>query len=347
MRSRVFEASGRLLAAGNVLLALALAFPALTGCGKDGGTHEEPEQWPALSSGLSASGTYLGDSHESGTGVMTVVIMDRSLTFNEALQSYIGPGESLTLSLGIPLAADASAPELPEGTYEASSDESHPEWTFCTQGIDRTTVNSYDEDGNISVTPVTGGRVTVHSSGDMYWISCSLDTEEGSYSREYVGKIRIANKSADGFVSNLSGDIACSPMQYAEMVYMSGDGVSDKWSLFLANGYTAEDGAFDEGFLISISAEPGHMSIPAGTYTVSEAEGSTAPGTVVPGYGPFVESNGSWFFSYTRGTLYAQIKSGQLVIRDTDDGQTAISLSFKDGNGYSLTASFSGIPELY
>lgn len=328
-----------------MIFAAAFMAAVLCGCDKNGG-QAGPEQWPALSEGLSVSASYLGDSYGSGSGAYTVTIRDSRLVFDEDLQSYIGPGESLTLSLGAPLADDMSSLVLPAGVYTASEDETHPEWTFCTAGMDRTALNVYDGEGNITVKPALGGTVTVRESGGMYWISCSLVLEDGTLDREYVGKMRVGNMSSEGFISNLTGNIACPAMEYAEVTYNSGNGAVGNYSLFLANGYNEYDGSFDEGFLVLVNAEDGHMTIPDGTYTVAaSADGNDlTAGTLTPGNGPFEYAAGTWYFSYIRGYLYAQVKSGKAVIKTTEEGKVSISLNFFDGNGYSVTASFLGIP---
>lgn len=325
-----------------LICAAAFAAAALL-CGCDKGGAPEPEQWPSLSDGISASASYLGDYYGTGSGVFTVTLMDEGLVFDDGLQSYIGPGESLSLSLGTPLVGDMSSLKLPAGEYSASGDESHPEGTFCTAGMDRTTLNVYDESGNITVKPVLGGTVVVRESAGMYWISCGLELEDGAYSKEYVGRIRVGNMSSEGFISNLTGNISCPAMGYAEVTYDYGDGAVDNWTLFLANGYSDYDGSFDEGFLIRINTEVSE-SVPAGYYTVSpfaDADAQTA-GTITPGNGPFENAAGTWFFSYLRGSQYAQIKSGGLTVSYADDGAARISLTLYDGNGHSVTSSFTG-----
>lgn len=322
--------------------AVVLAAAALL-CGCDKGGAPEPEQWPSLSDGISASASYLGDCYGTGSGVFTVTLMDEGLVFDDGLQSYIGPGESLSLSLGTPLVGDMSSLKLPAGEYSASGDESHPEGTFCTAGMDRTTLNVYDESGNITVKPVLGGTVVVRESAGMYWISCGLELEDGAYSKEYVGRIRVGNMSSEGFISNLTGNISCPAMGYAEVTYDYGDGAVDNWTLFLANGYSDYDGSFDEGFLIRINTEVSE-TIPAGNYTVSpsaDADALTA-GTITPGNGPFENAAGTWFFSYLRGSQYAQIRSGGLTLSYGNDGTADILLTLYDGNGYSVTSSFTG-----
>lgn len=329
----------------NFPFAAALVAAAICSCGKTA-VPDGPEQWPALSEGLSVSASYLGDYYGSGAGAYTVTIRESSLVFDEQLQSYIGPGESVTLSLGAPLASDLSAIVLPAGTYSASSDESHPEWTFCTSGMDRTAVNVYDDSGNITVKPAVGGTVTVRESGGMYWISCSLELEDGICTKEYVGRLRIGNMSSEGFISNLSGDVACPAMEYAEVTYNYGDGAVGNYSLFLANGYNEYDGSFDEGFLVVVNAEDDSMTIPEGTYSVAASadDKDLVAWTITPGNGPFEYAAGTWFFSYIRGYLYAQMKSGKAVIKEADGDNVSISLNFFDGNGYSVTASFLGKP---
>ena len=325
-----------------LIYAAAFAAAALL-CGCEKGGAPEPEQWPSLSDGISASASYLGDYYGTGSGVFTVTIMDESLVFDDGLQSYIGPGESLSLSLGAPLAEDMSSLKLPAGEYSASEDESHPEWTFCTAGMDRTSLNVYDESGAITAKPVLGGTVVIRESAGMYWISCELELEDGSYSKEYVGRIRVGNMSSEGFISNLDGNVACPAMSYAEATYDYGDGAVDNWTLFLANGYSDSDGSFDEGFLIRINTEVSE-TIPAGNYTVSpsaDADALTA-GTVTPGNGPFDNAGGTWFFSYLRGSQYAQIRSGELAVSYGPDGSAGIALTLYDGNGYSVTSSFTG-----
>lgn len=329
-----------------LIYAAAFAAAALL-CGCDKGGTPEPEQWPSLSDGISASASYLGDYYGTGSGVFTVTLMDEGLVFDDGLQSYIGPGESLSLSLGTPLAEDMSSLKLPAGEYSASEDESHPEWTFCTAGMDRTSLNVYDESGNITAKSVLGGTVVVRESAGMYWISCELELEDGAYSKEYVGRIRVGNMSSEGFISNLTGNISCPAMGYAEATYDYGDGAVDNWTLFLANGYSDYDGSFDEGFLIRINTEVSETvpaTVPAGNYTVSpsaEADELTA-GTITPGNGPFENADGTWFFSYLRGSQYAQIRSGGLTLSYGDDGTAEISLTLYDGNGYSVTSSFRG-----
>lgn len=331
-------------------LAAAMILAAFCGCEKENGIPAT-EQWPALSEGIVASASYLGDYYESGTGVINITLRDEGLKFDEDLQSYIGPGKSLTLSLGVPLANDASSPEIPEGQYLPSGDESHPAWTFCTAGLYMTTINSYDTEGNISVTPVTGGTVNIKASGSMYWISCNLTTSEGVFTLEYVGRIRISNMSSEGFVSTLTGDIVCPPMEYAEFTFngQAGDGIAESYTLFLATGYNPLDGSFEDGFLICLNAEPGLTEVQDGTYVVNSSSDASEQkeGTIVPGYGAFIENMGTWFFCYSKGSSYAQIKSGQMVIRSLQDGSSSISLDFKDGNGHSMTASFMGTPVYY
>ena len=57
---------------------------------------------------------------------------------------------------------------------------------------------------------------------------------------------------------------------------------------------------------------------------------------------PFENAAGTWFFSYLRGSQYAQIRSGGLTLSYGNDGTAEISLTLYDGNGYSVTSSFRG-----
>lgn len=318
------------------------------------GENEEMEKWPALTEGLDGSGAYYGDYYGSGLGLFRVTISDSGLTYDLSQDCYVGEGKILSIYLNTPLPANANGAKIPAGEYS----EGTGEYTFFNDGFHTSIVSEYDGTGNLKVMRVLSGNVSVKESVGIYWIKCDLqigDEEEGSivpFTREFVGKINVANNSEDGFISNLSGDVQCLPMTYAEFVYqdINTAAASKTFSLFMATDYDPVEGSFDgDALLVYLNTGITDNSPEEGTYTAVEEPFDTEdllPGTFIPGSGSFESNTGTWFYSYNR-QLYAQMKGGSIRITRNTDGTYGVTAALKDGNGHTVTASYSGEIELY
>lgn len=332
------------------VLAAAMASVSV-GCQKTG-VNEEKEVWPALTEGLDGSAAYYGDYYGTGLGLFRVTISDSGLTYDLGQDCYVGEGEILSVYLNTPLPANANDAGIPAGEYS----EGTGEYTFFNDGFHTSIVSEYDGTGNLKVKRVLSGNVSVKESVGIYWIRCDLlvgDEEEEEivpFTREFVGKINVVNNSGDGFISNLSGDVQCLPMTYAEFVYqdINTAAASKTFSLFMATDYDPVEGSFDGDALLVYLNTGITDDLPAeGTYTsVPEPSGDLLPGTFIPGSGSFESNSGTWYYSYQR-QLYAQMKGGSIRITRSSDGTYGVTAAFKDGNGHTVTASYSGEIELY
>lgn len=320
-------------------------------CQKNSGT-EEKETWPSLTEGLDGSSAYYGDYYGTGLGLFRVTISDSGLTYDISQDCYVGEGEILSVYLNTPLPSDANNAIIPAGEYS----EGTGEYTFFNDGFHTSIVSEYDGTGNMEVKRVLAGTVTVKESVGIYWIKCDLlvddEGEAVPFSREFVGKINVANNSEDGFISNLSGDVQCLPMNYAEFVYqdINSNAGSKTFSLFMATDYNEAEGSFDgDALLIYLNTGITDKSPADGTYSAVGEPFETAdllPGTFIPGSGTFESNDGTWFYSYNR-QLYAQMKGGSIRITRNGDGTYGITAAFKDGNGHNVTASYNGEIEVY
>lgn len=339
MRKTIFTCTAVLIAA------------VLAGCQK-GQTAEEPETWPALTGSMYGSAAYYGDDSRNGLGLFRVTIADSDLEYDTGQDSYTGKGDILSMYFNTPLATDPNNATIPEGDYT----EGTSEYTFSNDGFHTSIVSEYDGEGGMAVRRVLAGNVSVKESVGLYWIICDLlidiEGEAVQYKREFVGKIRVANNSEEGFISNLSNDVQCLPMNYCELVYqdINTSASSKTYSLFMATDYNPDEGSFEgDAILIYLNTGFSAEEITEGTYTVIPEpyeESDLEPGTIMPGGGTFESNYGTWFFSYNR-QLHAQIKSGTVRITGSGDGTYSITAALKDGNGYTVTASYNGDINIY
>jgi hypothetical protein len=111
---------------------------------------------------------------------------------------------------------------------------------------------------------ITGGKVTVRQSGDVYALDIDVDTESG----KLVGKCTMAFgwEDARSIVGNITIDDTEYPMAIGQMLYNGPDegGASENVNLLVANA------DISVALVFGMFVQPGSQRLVAGTYTLSD-----------------------------------------------------------------------------
>ena len=297
--------------------------------------------------GVTTEAYYKGDLYETGSGNLWInFISDMKYDADEG--DYIGPGYVLCLDFNTKLAANADFATLAEGTYTSDgTTDTHAEFTLNVAYGDSFLVR-YSEGGGSESLEIAGGTVTVSVEEGYYVIDAELTLSDGSaYTYSFIGEISFLNRSTEGQMSNLTGDIALEGMTQGLMAYggMVFTETSDLYTVILAGPDYNLDINYgqSDALMLSFNVTPGSSTgIPAGRYTVIDAmtaddydTNTLLSGVYEPTYGGYF---GSWFFS-TTNRLEGSLRSGEVTVTDNGNGNYRFDIDLKDGYGHRVSGS--------
>ncbi len=338
------------------LLVLAAVTVALAACSDSNDNTPAPDPTPGgdtpgteiqPTEGVTTEAFYKGDLYESGTGNLWINFIS-DMRYDEDEGDYVGPGYVLCLDFNTTLAENADFASLAEGTYTCDyANDTHAEFTLNVAYGDSYLLR-YAEGGGSSSFEITGGTVTVAVQEGYYCIDAALTlSDDSTFEYSFIGEISFLNRSEEGQMSNLTGDIALEGMTQGLMAY--GGTVftetSDLYTVILAGEEYDLDtnyGASD-ALMFSFNVTPGSSTgIPSGRYTVIDAMtaddydvNTLLSGVYEPTYGGYF---GSWYFS-TKQKLEASLRGGEVEVTDNGDGTYRFEINLKDGYGHAVTGS--------
>ena len=313
--------------------------------GGDGGSGGGSEVVPT--EGVTTEAFYKGDLYGTGSGNLWINFISE-MEYDDFEEDYIGPGYILCLDFNTTLAQNADFATLAEGTYTCDyASDSHETFTLNVALGDSYLVR-YAEGGGSESFDITGGTVTVAIREDYYCIDAALTLSDNSeYSYSFVGKLSFLNRSNEGQMSNLTGDVALSGMTQAMAAYSGASftDTSDFYTVIIAGPDYDLDINYgtSDALMLTLNVTPGSPEgIPSGSYTVADT--STAedfyPNTALSGiydptYGGYF---GTWFFS-TTGKLEASLRGGKVEVTNNGDGTCRFDIDLEDGYGHRVTGS--------
>lgn len=311
------------------------------GGGDTPGTEIQPTE------GVTTEAFYKGDLYEAGTGNLWINFIS-DMRYDEDEGDYVGPGYVLCLDFNTALADNADFATLAEGTYTCDyTNDTHAEFTLNVAYGDSYLLR-YAEGGGPSSLEITGGTVTVAVREGYYCIDAALTLSDDSpFEYSFTGAISFLNRSEEGQMSNLTGDIALEGMTQGLMAY--GGTVftetSDLYTVILAGkDYNLDiNYGTSDALMFSFNVTPGSSTgIPAGRYTVIDAMtaddyevNTLLSGVYEPTYGGYF---GSWYFSTTQ-KLEASLRGGEVEVTDNGDGTYRFEINLRDGYGHTVTGS--------
>ena len=304
---------------------------------------EEPVETPTT---MNVEGYYKGDIYDNGTANLWVNFISKDLKYDDDEEDYTGTGDIVCLDFNTTVASNPDLPTLADGTYTAA--DTQDDFTINIDG------ESYVVKYTNSVSSeyeVIGGTATVSHSGANTVITAQLELENGEiYEFEYTGPVAIYNRSGEGQMSNLSGDVTLNDLTQGVAMYY-GEAfteTSDHYILVLAGKDFDLETNYGESasVMLGLNVTPGSTTgVPSGTYTVIDAmdaddyEPNTClSGVYDPTYGGFF---GTWYFN-TLSALEASAQSGTVEVTNNGDGNYTIKFNLKDGYGHKITGEYTG-----
>lgn len=338
------------------LLGIAAVTVALAACSDSNDNTPAPDPTPGgdtpgteiqPTEGVTTEAFYKGDLYEAGTGNLWINFIS-DMKYDEDEGDYVGPGYVLCLDFNTALADNADFASLAEGTYTCDyANDTHAEFTLNVAYGDSYLMR-YAEGGGSSGFEITGGTVTVAVKEGYYCIDAALTlSDDSAFEYSFIGEISFLNRSEEGQMSNLTGDIALEGMTQGLMAY--GGTVftetSDLYTVILAGkDYNLDiNYGTSDALMFSFNVTPGSSTgIPSGRYTVIDAMtaddydvNTLLSGVYEPTYGGYF---GSWYFSTTQ-KLEASLRGGEVEVTDNGDGTYRFEINLKDGYGHAVTGS--------
>ncbi len=331
-----------------ILSLFATAALTFTACSDDDDNNApiiDPVEPVSPTTNISNEGYYKGDIYGNETGNLWVNFMTEGLTWDDFEEDYTGTGAIVCLDFNTDLASNPDFATLSNGEYHAAA--THALHTLNIDGDSY--VTTYDANGSAQH-EVTGGKVTVSTKDGYTIVKAELildnDTE---YNFDYAGKLKIINRTNEGFMSNLTSDMTIGSLTQGVIQYFgyTFTETSDYCAVTLAGA----DYNLDENFgnapaiMLGLNVTPGSAGIPSGTYTLIDAmeaddyDVNTAlSGVYEPSLGGFF---GTWFFHSLEG-YEAALQTGEVSVVNNGNSTYKITFNLKDGYGHSISGTYSG-----
>lgn len=289
---------------------------------------------------------YGGDIFENGTGNLWVNFISKDLVWDDFEEAYTGTGKIICLDFNTTLAENPDFATLVDGTYKAA--DTYEEFTLNVGDEESyvvTYTNSVAKEANI-----VSGTVAVSTVNGKKQIVTDLTLDDGSkLEMTYIGIISAINRTGEGNMSNLTGDVTVGGLTQGVAMYFGETftETSDYVALILAgDNYDMEENYGDSPAVnIGLNVTPGSNDIPSGTYTIINAmeaddyDVNTAlSGVYDPTLGGYF---GTWYYATLDG-FEASMASGTVTVVNNGDGTYSITFDLKDGYGHSVKGSYSG-----
>lgn len=313
---------------------------------------EAPEQGddtPTATEGVDVVAVYYGDYNDNNTGNFGLNFVTAGMEWDDFEETYIGPGSLVYFEVNSALCENPDFAAIKAGEYAFDADDECAEMTFGSA-----LVTEYDADGNETASAVTGGTLNVEiATNGMYVLIGKFELESGStYDFNYTGNISFVNRTGEGFMSNMTGDVTLDGMTQSA-VLMWGETfteTSDYCSVIIAGkDYDMlENYGTSPAINLGLNITPGSTSIPAGTYTIIDAteaddydEFTALSGVYEATYGGYF---GCWYF---QPQIEGAMLSGTVDVTDDGNGTYTFKVNLADGYGNKVTGTYTGQPTFY
>lgn len=313
------------------------------GNGDDNGKDE-----PVATEGIDVTAVYYGDYNNNNTGNFGINFLTAGMEWDDFEETYLGPGSLVYFEVNSKLCENPDFAALEPGDYTFDSDETYAAMTFGSASV-----KEYAADGTETVHTVTGGTLKVEKADNGMFVltgkfNIGTDTD---YDFNYTGHIRFLNRTGEGFMSNLTGNVEVKDMTQSAVIYWGETftETSDYCSVIIAGkdyDLVQNIGA-SPALNLGLNITPGSTSIPSGTYTVIDAteaddyETFTALSGVFEGtYGGYF---GTWYFD---AQSEAAMLKGKITVTDEGAGKYTFEVNLADGYGHTVTGIYKGVPSV-
>lgn len=327
------------------ITALTAAFAACSDNNEGGGTP--PPVTPTK--GVSTEAYYKGDYYEAGTGNLWINFIS-DMEYDAMQEDYVGPGYVLCVDFNTALAQNADFATLAAGTYAGDDADTYAAFTLNVADGD-SFLTQYDAAGDSTTKEIASGSVTVTLEEGYYHFEGALKLDDGTdYSYSYIGNLTCLNRSDEGKMSNLEGNVAMTELSQALLMYngTAFTETSDLYVMLIAGPDYDLDTNYgkSDAMMISVNVAPGSSTgIPSGSYTIINVEeaddypvGTALSGLYNATYGGYF---GSWFYS-TKNKQESSVRSGKVTVTNNGNDSYKFDIEMKDGYGHTITGTYSG-----
>lgn len=311
-----------------------------------GDDEEDDELHPT--EGIEVTAMYYGDYNHNNTGNFGINFLTAGMEWDDFDETYYGPGELVYMEINSALCENPDRATLKAGNYTFDSDETYAEMTFGSVSI-----SQYTADGDETSYAVTGGTLKVEiADNGMYVLTGKFNIGTGTdYDFSYTGFISFVNRTDEGFMSNLTDNVVLEGLSQSAVIYWGETftETSDYCSVIIAgDDYDLDMNIGKSPALnLGLNLTPGSTSIPAGTYTIinaNEADDYDAftalSGVYEATYGGYF---GTWYFA---GQIEASMYTGTVEVTDNGDGKYTFDINLADGYGHTVTGTYTGAPKI-
>ncbi len=317
-----------------------------------GGDEPQEPSIPEFTSEWTAEGYYKGDYYDNGSGNVFVGLTENSLVFDEDEEDYTGDGKVIVIDFNTVLAQNPDFATISEGDYVAA--ETNAEGTI---NLDSESYITFYSGTTSQMLDVTEGQIKVTPYGDgIYALEGTLTTEDGTETEvKFVGKIPIYNRTDEGCMSNLTGNVEINTFSQGAALYggMIFTESSDYYMVMIAEKDYNLDFGYGSGraLYLGLNVTPGSTDgIPSGTYnliSIEEADDydpfTALDGFYMPYYGGYY---GAWYFHTYEG-IEAAARTGSVTVTNKGNNIYTVTFDLKDGHGNSITGTYNGALDLY
>lgn len=299
---------------------------------------------PVATEGVEVTAVYYGDYNKNNTGNFGINFLTAGMEWDDFEETYLGPGSLVYFEVNSKLCENPDFAALEPGDYTFDSDETYAAMTFGSASV-----KEYAADGTETVHIVTGGTLKVEKADNGMFVLTGKFNIGTDYDFNYTGYIRFLNRTGEGFMSNLTGNVEVKDMTQSAVIYWGETftETSDYCSVIIAGkdyDLVQNIGA-SPALNLGLNITPGSTSIPSGTYTVIDAneaddyETFTALSGVFEGtYGGYF---GTWYFD---AQSEAAMLKGKITVTDEGAGKYTFDISLADGYGHTVTGIYKGVP---
>lgn len=297
---------------------------------------------PIEDSNVDVAAFYYGDYNDNGTGNFDVNFLTKGMTWDEDEATYYGPGELVYLTFNSTLASNPDQATLTPGTYTFDTNEDYDEMTYSGS------VTTYDADGTETEKYIKNGDITVSIESGKYSLIGSLTLNDNSiYDLNFKGAISFVNKSGEGLMSNLTGNVNVTTLTKGGIILWGETftETSDYCSVILGgNDYNLyENYGSGAALNFGLNITPGSTEIPSGTYTIINAEeaddydvNTALSGVYDSSYGGYF---GTWYFN---DQVESSMRSGTVTVTNNGGDNYTFVFDLADGYGHKVTGTWTG-----
>ena len=331
---------------------LAVAPLSLVSCSDDDNKEPVIDPVEPATTDIKTEGYYKGDVYDAGTGNLWINFISTSLKWDDMDESYTGTGAIVCLDFNTTLAENPDLAKLANGTYKADTDGSHADFTINIDDEDSYVVKYSGGKSNDYAITAAEVHVSDDATRDMQHIVAKLTLDDNStYELTYIGKVSVINRTGEGQMSNLTGNIEVNGLTQGVAIY-NGETfteTSDYYAVILAGAdYDLEENFGNSPSLtLGLNVTPGsNTGIPTGTYTIIDAMAADdyEPGTALSGVYDLSVGGyfGTWYY-YTTDALEASMRKGTVKVTNNGNNSYQFVIDLQDGYGHTVKGTFNGV----